>query len=147
MDDLKNKKAFSLSNYLDNLKKLTKQFNSNNKIFKKNLKKIQNIINDENLNDKIFDENSIYSLSTEEVHSNSDKLNISDLKETELQNMSKPALDDLLILTEENNKSCISVDDEGKNNINYIHYNRKKIIMTIIIIILIITIILLIIFY
>ena len=147
IEDLKNKKAFSLSNYIENLKKLTKQFNSNNKIFKNNLKKVQNIINDENLNDKIFDENSIYSLSTEEVHSNSDKLNISDMKETELENMSKPALDDLLILTEENNKSCISVDDEGKNNINYIHYNRKKIIMTIIIIILIITIILLIIFY
>ena len=147
IEDLKNKKAFSLSNYIENLKKLTKQFNSNNKIFKNNLKKVQNIINDENLNDKIFDENSIYSLSTEEVHSNSDKLNISDMKETELENMSKPALDDLLILTEENNKSFTSVDDEGKNNINYIHYNRKKIIMTIIIIILIITIILLIIFY
>lgn len=145
MDDLKNKKAFSLSNYLDNLKKLTKQFNSNNKVFKKNLKKIQNIINDENLNDKIFDENSIYSLSTEEVHSNSDKMNLSDMKETELQNMPKPALDDLLILTEDNNNSCISID-EGKNeiNINYIHYNTKKIIMTIIFIIIIITIILLI---
>ena len=142
IEDLKDKKAYSLSNYLDNLKKLTKKFNNNNKVFHNNLNKIKNIIDDENLNDKIFDEKSIYSLSTDEVHNSLDKLNISNLKESELEEMTKPALDDMLILTEENNQSIIS-KDEGNNekNINNIHYNKKKIIFTIIFLIIIITII------
>jgi hypothetical protein len=142
IEDLKDKKAYSLSNYLDNLKKLTKKFNNNNKVFHNNLNKIKNIVDDENLNDKIFDEKSIYSLSTDEVHNSLDKLNISNLKESELEEMTKPALDDMLILTEENNQSIIS-KDEGNNekNINNIHYNKKKIIFTIIFLIIIITII------
>jgi len=142
IEDLKEKKAYSLSNYLDNLKKLTKKFNSNNKIFHNNLNKIKNIINDENLNDKIFDENSIYSLSTEEVHSNSDKINLSSLKESELDIKTKSTLDDMLIVTEENNQSIISRDEgNNENNINYVHYNKKKIIFIIIFLLLIITII------
>ena len=142
IEELKNKNAFSLSNYLDNLKKLTKQFNSNNKSFNSNLTFIKNIVDDENLNDKFFDENSIYSLSTDEVHNSEDKLNLSELKDTELREMSKPVLDDLLIITEDVNKSNISRD--SSININTVHYNLKMIIKTIVVLIIIITIILLI---